>query len=261
MRRPRGIPFDVHCSRARVYCEDLWTDFRKFADQNFKTEFASCTHARWFEMYLTVALARAGNEITCPKPGPDILLEADGCRIWIEATSATRGELGRPDSVPLQETGRVYREPTNQYVLRIRNALDEKQRKYRRYVEDGIVHRRDVTVVAINVFEVDGIGPYIGDHFRRSLYGLCDPRVQIGLHSGTVSSVGNATVVAVQKASGADVGVQPFIDGSMEHITAVLGSHADPFNPLSRLGEDLVLYPNLTSDVPWPQRVLEVGGE
>ena len=259
MRRPRGDRFDVHCSRARAHCEDLWTDFRAFADQNFKTEFACCTHARWFEMYLTVSLIRAGHEITCPKPGPDILLEADGCRVWIEATSATRGELGRPDSVPLRERGRVLREPTNQYVLRIRNALDEKQRKYRKYVENGVVHERDVTVVAINVFEVDGIGPYVGDHFRRSLYGLGDPVIQINRDSGTVSGGGNTTVVAVQKASGADVGVEPLIDGSLEHIAAVLGSFADPFNRPSRLGDDLILYPNLMSEVPWPQRFLRVG--
>ena len=41
---------------ARYHCEDLWADFRHLADSNFKTEFASQTHARWFEMYLAVSL-------------------------------------------------------------------------------------------------------------------------------------------------------------------------------------------------------------
>lgn len=258
---PKGDSFDVHCSQARAHCEDLWTDFGEFADPNFRTEFASRTHQRWFEMYLAVSLVRAGHEIAAPKPGPDILLNANGCRIWIEATCATHGEPGRPDSIPSREPGQIHREPTDQYVLRIRSALHEKQKAYRSYVNGGVVGRGDVTLVAINVYEVDGVGPYVGDHFRRSLYGLGDPVVQIGLHSGTVSSIGNAAVRAVRKASGADVGVQPFVDGSMGHITAALGSHADPFNRPSRLGDDLVLYPNLTSDVPWPRRTLTVGGE
>ncbi len=261
MQRSQGDSVGVRSGQARAHCEDLWADFRKYADQNFVTEFAANTHARWFEMYLTVSLARAGHEIDCPKPGPDILLKTGGRRIWIEATSATPGEIGRADSVPSQEMGQVNREPTDQYVLRIRNALDKKQEKYIEYVNKGLVHKDDVKVVAINVYEVGGLSPYIGDHFRRSLYGVGEPVVQVDLHSRRIASVGNATVVAVQKAAGAEVGVQPFVDSSMGHVAAVLGSEANPFNPPSLLGSEVVLYPNLTSNIPWPQRTLKVGAE
>ena len=260
----------MYCSRARAHCEDLWNDFRELADQNFKTEFASCTHARWFEMYLTVSLVRAGHEVTCPKPGPDILLQVGGRRIWIEAVCATSGESGRPDSVPRIEKGRVYREPTDQYVLRIRNALDEKQRKYQSYKENDVVSVGDVTVIAVNVYEVDGLGPHIGHHFLRSLYGIGDPIVYVGRDRGGVLETGNVSVEAVRKSSGADVGVRPFVDNSMGHISAVLGAHGgafvlgahdDAFNRTNRLGDDFVMYPNLTADSPWPEGLLRVGKE
>ena len=258
MRRPRG---NANCIKAREHCEDLWTVFRGFADKNFRTEFALATHARWFEMYLTVSLVRAGHDISCPKPGPDVLLEADGRRIWIEATSATRGEPGKPDSVPRQEPGHVSREPTDQYVLRIRNALEEKHRKFRNYAESNIVHDDDLAVIAINVYDVDELGPHIPDHFLRSLYGRGDPQIRVELPRGRVTGVGNASVAAVRKASGADVGVRPFVDNSMGRITAMMGSYLDAFNRPCCLGDDIVLYPNLTADVPWVERVLKVGRE
>ena len=260
MCRQNGDDFDRYGRGARAHCEDLWADFRDFADPNFKSEFALHTHARWFEMYVAVSLARARPNIN-PKPekrGPDVLVELDGRHIWIEATSVTPGKPGLPDSVPPQAPGRIHREPVDQYVLRIRNALEGKQEKFRKYIESGVVHPGDINVIAINVFEVDGIGPYIRDHFLRSLYGRGDPVIKIDRSSGAMS-VSNANVVAVQKASGADVGVQPFIDASLEHVTAVLGSHASPFNRPSRIGDDFVLYPNLTGGVAWPKCVLGVG--
>ena len=110
-------------------------------------------------MYLTVSLIRTGHRVECPKPGPDVLLHADERRIWIEAVCATSGKRGLPDSVPEQVMGQVTREPTEQYVLWIRNALDEKQRKYWTYIQSGIVSCDDATCVAINVYGVYGADP------------------------------------------------------------------------------------------------------
>lgn len=154
LHTPKGDDFDPLFAMARAHCEDLWTDFRHLADSNFKREFAINTHQRWFEMYLTVSLIRAGHQVKGPKPGPDVLMHVDDRRIWVEAVCATSGERGRPDSVPPPVFCQVRQEPTEQYVLRIRNALDEKQKKYRTYIQDGIVSCDDVTCVAINVFDV-----------------------------------------------------------------------------------------------------------
>src|SRR5690554_2459808 len=66
----------------RDQCEDLWRDFHGHADKNFLTDFPRRFHERWFEMYLTVALKRSGLNVTCIKPGPDILIQDGERRIW-----------------------------------------------------------------------------------------------------------------------------------------------------------------------------------
>ena len=261
MYAPKGDGLDARCGMARMHCEDLWSVFQDFADSNFKREFAINTHQRWFEMYLTVSLIRAGQKVACPKPGPDVLLNVDGRRIWIEAVCATSGQPGLPDSIRPPVFGQLTQEPTEQYVLRIRTALDEKQRKYRTYIQDGIVSCDDVTCVAINVYDVYGLDPYIHSHMMRSLYGIGDLQVEFSQQTGGIVDIGHGHVVSIRKSSGADVPVESFIDNSLKHVSAVLASHMDAFNRPSRLGEDFVLYPNLTGQRPWPQSVLNVGKE
>ena len=261
MHTPKGDDFDTRYAMARAHCEDLWTDFRCLADSNFKREFAINTHQRWFEMYLTVSLKRAGHRVECPKPGPDVLLHLDDRRIWIEAVCATSGKPGLPDSVPPPVFGQLTQEPTEQYVLRIRNALDEKQRKYRTYIQNGIVSCEDVTCVAINVYDVYGLDPYVDSHIKRSLYGVGDHLVELNRRTGGIVDSGYGHVVSIRKSSGADVPVEPFIDNSLKHVSAVLASHMNAFNRPSRPGDDFVLYPNLTAKNRWPQSVLNVGKE
>ena len=257
----QGDEFDTVYSNARQHCEDLWSDFRSLADENFRREFAEHTHERWFEMYLTVSLVRAGYQVDCPKPGPDVLLDVDGRRVWVEAVCASSGKADLPDSVPKRQFGQVVREPTDQYVLRIRNSLEEKQKKYLHYFESGIVCRGDMVVVAINVYAVDGPGPYIDDHIKRSLYGVGDATLQFDRRSRSIVGVGHKTVLKVKKSSGASVGVQPFTDGSMAHVSAVLASHASALNLPDQLGGDFVLYPNLSAEKAWPHGILRLGSE
>ena len=99
-----GKPF---LKKARERCEDLWSCYEPFADPHFLDEFPRQFHQRWFEMWLTGYLLRQGLRVECPYPGPDIGVELDGRRIWIEAVSPTAGEEGKPDSVPQLPPSRV----------------------------------------------------------------------------------------------------------------------------------------------------------
>ena len=185
--------------RAREHCEDLWRDFAPHADEHFLSEFRGSepdrgrrnlqTHARWFEMYLTVSLIRLGLGVRCPKPGPDILLTAGGRRVWAEAVSATAGQNGFPDSVPEPEYGKLVDTPIDKYVLRIRNSLDEKARKFRTYIENGTVDRNDVLVIAINVWGV-GLGPHLYHCMQRALYGEGDLILNFDKRTGEVVGSG-----------------------------------------------------------------------
>ena len=256
--------------RAREHCEDLWRYFAEHADRHFLSEFRGSTpdqelrnlrtHARWFEMYLTVSLMRLGLEIRCPKPGPDILLTSGGRHIWIEAVCATSGQKGLPDSVPEAQHGKVVDTPIDKYVLRIRNSLDEKARKFRTYIENGTVGRDDVLVVAINVWAVE-LGPHLYHCMQKSLYGEGDLVLYYDRGTGKTVGSGHETTPKIDKQSGAQIGVTPFLDGSMPHISAVLASWATAVTPPLRLGDDCVLYPNLSCTNTWPEGVVPLGEE
>jgi hypothetical protein len=78
------------------------------------------------------------------------LLERDGNRVWVEAVVATNGIPGRPDSVVEPNPDRSGKIPEEKLVLRYANAISEKYRKYRGYLRDGIIHKNDAFVIAIN---------------------------------------------------------------------------------------------------------------
>ena len=260
----------AHQQAGREHCDNLWRDFAPLADANFVAEFPIRLHERWFEMYLTVALLRAGLNVTCPKPGPDILLTlAGGTRIWIEATCATPGQPGLPDSVPPPQYAAVgaspvvTSRPTEQMALRIRNAVSAKEAVFRGYVTTGIVAATDVQVVAVNVHAVHGLWADMGDLMMRSLYGVGDMVLTLDRSTGTVVDQRHAQITHIaKKSTGAMVGVQPFIDGSLPHISSIIGSRADAVNlPDRRLGDDLTLFPNLTGSVAWPAGTVPLGAE
>ena len=193
-------------------------------------------------------------------------MEVNGRRIWFEATCAEAGEPNKPDSIPEPVYGCAVPEPVEQFALRIRNALDGKQRKFQGYVQSGIVRPDDLAVVAINVDLVDGPGPHICSHFCKSLYsGLGPPAVRFRLFGADGSVVGNSyfrdDAVIKKSKSGGKVGMRPFVDGSLSHVTAVLGSETNMFNCPSCLGSDFILYPNLECRFQWPAHLLNVGKE
>ena len=77
----------------------------------FLTEIRRDFHARFWEMYLTCTFLqdalRLGYRVSCPKPGPDVLIEYQGRRIWIEATVATDGDPTSPDSAVEDHSGKI----------------------------------------------------------------------------------------------------------------------------------------------------------
>lgn len=257
-----------HTAAARAHCEDLWRDFQPFADNNFIEEFALHLQERWFEMYLTVTLLRAGLDVQARKPGPDVLLRVDGRRVWIEGTCATPGAPGLPDSVPppqyaaIGEPPNVTARPTRQMALRLRNSLATKATVFRRYLAENIVGDEDVLVIAINVREVHGLWADMDEIMRRAFYGVGDLILTFDRTTSTVIGRQNEQLTHIAKQStGAGVGVQPFIDNSMPHISAVIGSWADAANLPTHLGGDFLLLPNLTTCNPWRDGTIPIGTE
>ena len=213
----------------KMHCEDLWADFRKYADSHFVSEFCRHFHQRWFEMYLAVSLLRRGFDVRSQDAGPDILLEVDGCRIWIEAVCATAGEVGLPDSVPKVQK-KVSTVPVRQYVLRILTSLQQKAMRFSDYIKGGMVCEHDTLAVAINIYGIDGIMPSMDNILMRALYGRGDMELNIDKYTGELKSVDHERSGEVVKNSGSAVGAIPFVDRSMDHVASALGFWSNAAN-------------------------------
>lgn len=252
------------CRSVRDHCEDLWKDYRELADKDFLFQFPQQFHQRWFEMYLTVSLIRAGISVECKKPGPkgpDVLVMIEKRRVWIEAVCAGGGQLGKPDRVPEIERGVVGEVPMRQYVLRLRNSLGKKAGQFQNYIDDGIVAPDDLAVIAINVGGIPFLGADMDECIKRSIYGIGDMIVSLDRATGRRVGINRENKSSAFKSSGAAVEVQSFTDGSMAHISAVLGSSENAFNLCEERGQGFILYPNLTSFSQWPHGLVTLGRE
>jgi hypothetical protein len=250
---------------AKAHCEDLWSDFWEYADEHFVDEFRVNFHQRWFEMYLTVSFIRAGLAVESQNSGPDISLALGERRVWIEAVCATEGQMGKPDSVPPLELGKVRGGPIDQYLdpylKRIRNSLDEKAKKFRTYLGKRLVGQNDILVIAINGGQIPFLFADLSTCMMRSLYGVGNTVLTLNRSTREIVGSHHQHIEKIEKASGAEIGVQPFVDGSMDHVSAVLVSWAQAWSRPSTLGGDFVLYPNLSCRNRWARNLFPVAEE
>lgn len=258
-------PVNEQCRVAKAHCEDLWRDFSGYATKRFLKEFRLHFHQRWFEMYLTVTLIRAGLtvEYRSREHGPDVLLTSAERRVWIEAVCVTEGQVGKPDSVPPFEVGGrggLIDEFLRPYQMRILNSLDAKSKQFKNYLKNGVVGHDDVLVIAINGGGIP-MFPDWSECMMRSLYGVGNIVLTLNRSTKEVVDSRRESVEKIEKASGSEIGVRPFIDGSMDHVSAVLASGKLPPSPPSRLGSDFVLYPNFSCRTPWVRSLLPVAAE
>ena len=252
----------------RKHCEDLWNDFSYLADDHFLDEFPLRTHQRWFEMYLAVSLKRAGLSVECPKSkkngAPDVMITKGDKKIWIEAVCVTAGEESKPDSVPpYPKAGKkpvATHLPEDQMVLRLRSSLRAKECQYRKYLTKGIVSQDDVLAVAINVHDLPHGWHQMETLMKGTLYGVGNVIINCNIDTNEVN-FHHKQRTSILKKSGGKIPVRPFIDCSMPHIAAVLGSSSDMVNLPRRLGDDFALFPNLSCEMAWPEGSIKLGEE
>lgn len=255
----------------RDYIESLWARYEPYADSGFVTEFARRFHERLWEMYLGCALLDMGLRLlpkaNRPKGGPDLAVIADTCTIWVEATVANPGD--GPDKLLDPWDERVTEMPLNpsvvkKMVLRYRNSIGEKHKKYHNYIKTKIIMPKDSFVIAVN----GGCLPW----FWRD--NPCVPRV-----IGAVLPVGSPIVTwntntdeawlsglacrpTVSKENSAIVRTDLFLDDEYRGISAIVGSLVNWTSMRSgALGADFVVVHNPKARNPLPQGWLPRGRE
>src|SRR5262249_44935862 len=121
-------------------------------DRHFEQQLDRDPHARLWEMMLAMVLKSEGYELKSTNHGPDFVIETDSKRVFIEAVCPGSGDESNPNSVPPIVHGAPIAQevPVPQIVLRIRSALEDKKRKYKNYIDQGIVSSDDHCVIALS---------------------------------------------------------------------------------------------------------------
>ena len=257
----------------RQFCNDLWKEYQEFADKDFLAQFPLQTHQRWFEMYLTVVLMRAGLAVQKRPPvskkgksGPDILIKNGGKNIWIEAVCAGPGAKGHKDSLPgIEPDGKVHIIDLRQIIFRHTHALDEKQKQFRQWIEDGTVSKKDIMIVAINTYGIMGLSGDDGNFRRGAFYGEGDIAITIDQESGKYLGVSRPFQESRLKANASKVPTAPFINGTMPHISAAItsGDYIEKcaLTPPEKPGHYFYLSHNMDCDNKLPMNTIKLGVE
>jgi hypothetical protein len=243
----------------RQHCEDLWKEFEPHSDPEFLIEIKKNFDARYWEMYLTVFLIREGFEIRTPKPGPDVGIKFEGCRIWFEATCPERGADDNPDKVPELkfhvpgETPVMQDVPEEKILLRYLNSIASKKAQYKGWLEKKIVAPEDSFVIAINPTRLKReFGETDPPRILQAAYAVGPPYVAIDPHTGSVAEVGYQFRDRIKRQMGREVSAGVFLKNEYSDVSGILRSRVDAANKPERMGADFQFVENRKARAPLP---------
>jgi hypothetical protein len=234
---------------ARNLTDQLWQIFKPYADAHFEGELRTDFHSRFWEMYLTCTLLEKKFTISCPKPGPDILIKDPTQQIWIEAVAPDQGATRSPDRVPDRIYNVVTDHPERQIILRYRAAIHEKYEiKYKDYVRNGIVRDTEAFIIAVNSSKLPNAWPdWTIPEIIKAVFPVGDLQLEIGCRSRTAVGSNYQYRASIRKNSGAPVDTDTFLNPAYEGITGILFSHVYVTRypkDLGSLGSDFVFIHN-----------------
>jgi hypothetical protein len=226
----------------RNHVDALWRIYQPFADRDFVAEFPRRPEERFWEMYLGCSLLEMGLALKRSDPGPDLLIEHDAGRIWIEAITPTAGDTTSadrvPDLIPISEGGSAQTVPVDKIILRYTAALEEKRLKFVAYRRKGMVAEGDICVIAISGAHLAPRGGY-GDtvpYIVRAVLPFGNLYVSLDRKSLEVVDQGYTLQESIKKASGTAIPTTAFLDGEYAGIAGVVfGPHGIGNTPHSGL--------------------------
>lgn len=128
--------------------EKLWGKFEKYASPSFQEEFLTNNgkyYSLMWEMLLACRFIENGYTLipSTNDTRPDICLDMNGQKIWIECCLPTRGDAESPDHAPkLPRDGEFHEVNHDPNVLRCTSALADKKKQYENWLEKKSMFRK-----------------------------------------------------------------------------------------------------------------------
>lgn len=205
--------------KRRKFFNKLYSIYKPYADRNFLTEIKTNFHQRSWEMYLTCKLIDKGFKISSANSGPDIKIDYNGKNIWIECVAPKKG-IGE-NSVPEIKYGQLCDFPEKEILFRLKQSLEDKFITYQRYLDQHIVDKKDIFIIAINsggLEHVDGEIPLI----NKCLFSLGYLTININPIQKTKSTPYFSRRENILKNNGSLVPMNFFEDKAHEGISGVI---------------------------------------
>jgi hypothetical protein len=218
----------------RVAIERMRERYLPYCDANFDTELNTHFGSCFWEMYLASCLLDRGMQLI-PRSerqaaGPDFCIRDGVRRIWIEAVAPGPGNGA--DMVPSPRIGTASMIPVEEIVLRYRNAVGEKDKKWTKYTEEGIVGTDEPYVVALNGFQIPWNDIYSEIPYEiQSVLPLGSPTIISNRDTGEIIDEGFETRWTITKKNKAQVRTDVFLDDTYAGISGLLFSNAHPLHP------------------------------
>jgi hypothetical protein len=240
-----------HLADVKAFLENLWVRFFPYTNKkHFLNEIRKEDgfYQRLWELHLGCILLDQGYQLTnVGNKGPDFLITFDDKKIWIEATAPMAGT--EEDAVPpLQWNSSVAQEvPEEKIILRFINTIDKKWKKYKEYLEHGIIKCDDIYIIAVgwnnlNYFHTlndnDDIIPYI----IRSVLPFGTLMAGFSRETNEVVKYGYGYRDKIQKKNDREISTKMFLEEKYAGISAIIYSEENLINIPKSLGGSFFLY-------------------
>jgi hypothetical protein len=136
--------------------EEMWAKCWAYVDPRLPANALNDFFPAFWELDLANSMLENGVALVekTRSKGPDIVCRSTP-NVYVEAIVATPGDPSHPDSVPSILNDVTWDVPHDQFILRLRNAIEVKTGKRNEYLEKGILADTDPYVIAINSAPID----------------------------------------------------------------------------------------------------------
>ena len=245
----------TECGKMREFCEELWAEYRPYADRHFLSDATNHFHQRFWEMYLAVTLTRKGFELCkVGDEGPEFYFISGDKKIWVEAVAPGPGQ--GPDAVTEPPVGVGYLVPEEQMILRYTNGLSEKLKAYEAALRKGTIGAADCFIVAINGQDItNGICCDIEDGvplWMQAFLPYGEYAVKFDIKKKEIIGGFYKYRDSISKKSKSPVSTKPFLEEEYKGISGILHSAVGchPLNRPKEIGADFEFLHNPLASQP-----------
>jgi hypothetical protein len=247
----RDLP-DERVGVYRRFVESLWERYRGNEDKNFLSNAKDQFHQRFWEMYLWVALDEMGlDPQSHGSEGPDLYVDIDGRKFWIEAVCPTGGY--GPDAIPdeISVFGEASEVPVDAIMLAFTNSIRKKYKKHECDVEKYGIDSGDGFIIAVCSgampisARAGGEIPYI----VKSCYGIGSLTLAINAATLNREESFYQERLDCRRHTGSAVSLASLRSGNHRLLSAVLYSAVNCTSTRCALGGDFELLLNVDASV------------